>query len=485
MKKISQDLWSFNTRDLMRSAGCPHCLTLAIAREKQVPGVLETIEPFIAAPEGLAITYGELYEQALENELREQLGADFQKPEGDALSGTKDLMHQGIPVIYQGSLRQKYGRIEFSGRPDFLVRGDYQLEFRSGKLTAQKLPAGDQKRYIAWDAKLSSSAKPNYLLQIALYTDALIELDLQAEGEPGLILGSRELARFEQSEILPAMRAARAELAAAIENFDETTSLAQLTLFCETKDLCKICEYPALCEVSREKVDHLVQVAGINRSQIEKLQKSGIGTMAQLAKASESDRPAELLPHSFERLRIQAKLQIDYKQTGQVSYLLLPDPEIKVLPPESEGDIFFDMEGFPYFPEKGGLEYLFGNTLRDGSFKAFFAHDRKEEKAAFENFMEFVLERLAQFPDAHVYHYAAYELTALSRLAARHGVKEQEVTELISSGKMIDLYKVVRGSIMVSQPSYSIKKLEAFYSFDRKSKVLDAGSSIEEYDRYR
>jgi uncharacterized protein len=50
---------------------------------------------------------------------------------------------------------------------------------------------------------------------------------------------------------------------------------------------------------------------------------------------------------------------------------------------------------------------------------------------------------------------------------------------------MVDLYKVVKGSIMVSQPSYSIKKLEAFYDFDRKSKVLDAGSSIDEYDYYR
>jgi uncharacterized protein len=62
---------------------------------------------------------------------------------------------------------------------------------------------------------------------------------------------------------------------------------------------------------------------------------------------------------------------------------------------------------------------------------------------------------------------------------------EAQVAELVSSGRMVDLYKVVKGSIMVSQPSYSIKKLEAFYEFDRKSKVLDAGASIDEYDYYR
>jgi uncharacterized protein len=38
---------------------------------------------------------------------------------------------------------------------------------------------------------------------------------------------------------------------------------------------------------------------------------------------------------------------------------------------------------------------------------------------------------------------------------------------------------------MVSQPSYSIKKLEPLYGFGRDGEVADAASSIEEYDNYR
>jgi uncharacterized protein len=207
--------------------------------------------------------------------------------------------------------------------------------------------------------------------------------------------------------------------------------------------------------------------------------------MAELGAATDAMRPADILAPTFEKIRQQAKLQTDYRKTEKVSYIVLPDPEIAVLPPRSENDIFFDMEGFPYFPEKGGLEYLFGNTLRTGEFVPFFAHDRKQEKMAFQAFMAFITEKLAQDKTAHVYHYASYEVTALNRLAARHAVMEKEVAELVGSGRMVDLYKVVKGSIMVSQPSYSIKKLEAFYEFDRKSKVLDAGSSIDEYDLYR
>ena len=487
MKKHDSDLWSFNTRDLMRSSGCEHCSALAIAREHDVKGVRELVEQYFEEPEGLALTYGMVFEEALEQELLKNLGAEkFQRPEGkDTFDSTVALMREQVPVIYQGFLKHRVGNLQFNGKPDFLIRGDYRLEFVAGKLTANKTSSGEKDKYVAWDAKLSSTAKPNHLLQIALYADALSALGMKSNGEPGLILGSRVLETFEESEIVPAMQLARKELAQAIKSFDTKTSLDGLTLYCDTKDSCKVCEYPALCEQARFDVDHLVQVAGINRSQIEKLSEVGIVTMAGLAKAKDSDRPADILVHTFEKIRQQAKLQTDFRKTQVHSYVVLPDPEIAVLPPASKNDIFFDMEGFPYFPEKGGLEYLFGNTLRTGEFVPFFAHDRKQEKKAFREFIKFVTDKLAKDKSAHVYHYASYEVTALNRLAARHGVLEKEVSELVSSGRMVDLYKVVKGSIMVSQPSYSIKKLEAFYEFERKSKVLDAGSSIDEYDFYR
>ena len=487
MKKHEAGHWSFNTRDLMRSSGCQHCSQLAVARELGVKGVAELVKEYEEEATGLALTYGKLYEAALEQELLEHLGEQgFRAPENaHSQDETIALMREQVPVIYQGYLTHQVGSLTFNGMPDFLVRGDYELEFVSGKLQANQKSNGDKEKYVAWDAKLASTAKPNYLLQIALYTDALTSLGFKAEGEPGIILGSRTLESFEESEIMPAMKQARKELEQAIKSFDLATSLEDLTLYCETKDSCSVCEYPALCEQARFDVDHLVQVAGINRNQIEKLAATGITTMAALGAASDQMRPADILAPTFEKIRQQAKLQTAFRETGEVSYIVLPDPEIAVLPPRSENDIFFDMEGFPYFPEKGGLEYLFGNTLRTGEFVPFFAHDRKQEKQAFQDFVAFVTEKLANDKTAHVYHYASYEVTALNRLAARHAVMEKEVAELVGSGRMIDLYKVVKGSIMVSQPSYSIKKLEAFYEFDRKSKVLDAGTSIDEYDLYR
>jgi uncharacterized protein len=92
------------------------------------------------------------------------------------------------------------------------------------------------------------------------------------------------------------------------------------------------------------------------------------------------------------------------------------------------------MEGDPLHED--GLEYLFGVTWREGGalrFRAFWGHTRAEEKAAFEAFMDFVAQRLVRHPDLHIYHYAAYENTALKRLMSLHGTREDAVAFLPES----------------------------------------------------
>lgn len=476
----------------MRASACDHCTRLAIARELGVEGVDELISDYVVTDIGLPGVYGDRFEAALEAELRESLGSDFQRPEGsDLFESTIELMRAGVPVIYQGGLRHEHGPGVFSGKPDFLVRGDYDLAFAGGTLTAVHNPARAAEGYIAWDAKLASQAKPNYLLQLALYIDALEQIGLKApQAMHGLILGSRQLATFEEGEVVPAMRQARESLISLFASTNSNAAsnefaLANLSLACETNDACKVCEYPGLCAQTRIQEDQLIQVAGINRSQIQKLKRVGISTMAELASAIDEQRPSDFVPGSFEKLRNQARLQHRAKVAGQHDYLILNDPEIGVLPPASSADLFFDMEGFPYFEERGGLEYLFGAVDRDRKFHAFWAHDRNEERTAFENFVDFAVSAMQRDESAHIYHYAPYEVTALTRLAARHSTREAEVAWLIENDRLIDLYKVVRGSIMVSQPSYSIKYLEVFYGVKRDGDVTNAGSSIEFYEDFR
>jgi uncharacterized protein len=112
------------------------------------------------------------------------------------------------------------------------------------------------------------------------------------------------------------------------------------------------------------------------------------------------------------------------------------------------------------------------------------ADSRVEEAVAFENFMLDALDRQERYPGARIYHYANYEQTALKKLAERTGKFKQEVNQLLDRGVLVDLYKTVKQALVISQESYSIKKLENYYSFARSSDVKEAMGSMEYYDQY-
>ena len=254
---------------------------------------------------------------------------------------------------------------------------------------------------------------------------------------------------------------------------------------------CDLCSWRGRCEAQRVADDHLCQVANISRVQWTRLQGQGIDTMARLAALPAGSGVAKIHVDTLERLRSQAALQDQARRTGERAVLMLPlDPDARRgfyrMPAPDAGDLFFDLEGDPL--DEGGLEYLFGVWLRqDGAwaFRAFWAHDRAQERVALEQFIDFVSARRSQYPAAHVYHYASYEESALKRLAATHATREVEVDKLLRQGVLVDLYKVVREGIRISEPGYSIKNVEHFYRPARSGDVQNAGASIVTYERWR
>ena len=152
--------------------------------------------------------------------------------------------------------------------------------------------------------------------------------------------------------------------------------------------------------------------------------------------------------------------------------------QLASLPEEGPGDLFFDLEGFTFSEFAGGLEYLFGYVSIDKGeqFHWTWADDRAQEQDSFEAFMRFTLDRIEQFPNMKIYHYANYEQSALKRLAKRFGSYEQEVDLLHANEVFDELYKNVKASLISSQDGYSIKKHENFYRCHRSSDVNEAMS---------
>jgi uncharacterized protein len=228
-------------------------------------------------------------------------------------------------------------------------------------------------------------------------------------------------------------------------------------------------------------------VANIRQAQIEKLATAEIRTVKDLAESNANTVP-KMAQTTLQRLRSQARVQIESIGGGPPVYEVLsivPDsPRLGfgLLPPSSLTDVYFDIEGYPLV--EGGLEYLLGVTYQENGnllFKDWWAHNRTEERASFENLVDWVYARWKRDPSMHIYHYASYETTALKRLMSRYASREDEIDDLLRNQVFVDLYAVVKQSLLIGEPSYSLKNVEHLYSFSRNGTVSTAGESIVRY----
>lgn len=481
----------YSASDLVGWLGCRHRTSLDLKRLNGWDG--ETTPPDEAAQ--LVQRYGIRHEHDYLDELRRrglQICEITQDDDLDAqVRATREAMAQGFDVIYQAALLQP----PFVGYADFLIR----------VVGASKL--GDYHYELA-DTKLAKSNQAKFLIQLGLYADLLTaeqgllpthlhvvlgkltERDRQIRGLPA---GTDNVAQLKTQDCIYYVRSVCAEFLKFVRDAPHTEALPVAA--------CDLCRWRTHCENGWAKADHVCLVANIRRSQVDRLREAGISTMRQLGSRQPISEPGFSRIKGIDgvvldKLQRQAALQTDPRDAqGKLSIYRIPPDQVvpprgfALLPIPDPADLYFDMEGFPHEP--GGLEYLFGvgwrsNKAPDGfAFKPFWAHNHAEEKRAFEDFMDFVRSHLERHPKAHIYHYAAYERSAIERLSSVHDTRTEFRDQLFRDGRLVDLYRVLRGALLLALPSYSIKKVEQYYRPVRAGNVVDAGQSIVKYEAAR
>jgi len=405
-----------------------------------------------------------------------------------AAEATIAAMRAGAPVIYQAA----FFHDRWLGYADFLLRVD----------GASAL--GDY-HYEVGDTKLARTSEPYFILQLCNYSEHVARVQGVAARRMHVILGDGRTESFEVADFAAHYRAVKARFLATMERGAATAPYPILH--------CDLCSYQAKCDAELDAADSLARVARIMRLHVDRLTAAGISTLEALSYAQPDDHPANIRPPIFETLRRQARLQREHRDALAAGIarpntveLLEIDPELPqprafgLLPVRDEGDLFFDMEGDPYYSEgdrwfggESGLEYLFGVYTLDGAFTPFWGCDREgpgaprhrfHEKLAFEAFVDFVMARRAAYPSFHIYHYAPYEVTAMKLLSERHHTREDEIADLLREERFVDLYKVVRQSIAVGQPHYGIKYLERYYEDQQRTGVMKGDDSIVEFERW-
>jgi len=460
--QLSGQAFQLSASDLVGHVNCRYLTQLDLKVARGTLPKPAYYDPALA----VLIERGRQHEQEYLDHLRSQ-GRQVTVIEGvgvdsAVVAASLAAMKEGAPAIAQAALQSG----QWNGRADVLLRVE-----KPSKLGAWS--------YEIVDTKLAQETKGGTLLQLSLYADLLTAV----QGTPPEMVyvvtpeTGYEPQAFRTADFAAYYRWIRRRLEEAIAKG------ADGDLYPEPTAHCEICRWRQDCDSKRRTDDHLSLVAGISKSQIGELGKHAVGTTATLAEVPLPLpwKPERGVAASYVRVREQARLQVEGRTKGQIVYETLPIVPgfgLCSLPEPSPGDVFLDFEGDP-FVSGGGLEYLLGYALHDQadglSYSGDWALTREAERAAFERFIDLVMARLIQYPDLHIYHYAPYEPAALKRLMGRYATRENEVDHLLRTGTFVDLYSVIRHSIRASVESYSIKRLEPLYAFERKAPLADVG----------
>ena len=378
---------------------------------------------------------------------------------------TLEALESKAQVVFQATFFDG----EFQGFADFLV------------LT----PEGE---YAVYDTKLARKAKITALIQLAAYAHQLKLNGIPTSSKVHLILGDQSVTTHNVEDIMPTYLLRRRKMQELIASRRANKDFGGEASAWNDPNFVA-CGRCVVCEPHVKENDDLLLIADMRSDQRAKLMASGIATAAQLADSA-PEKIEGLNQKSYEKIRGQARIQLETRaqqDPKKPAFDLFNPNGLQALPEPNPGDIFFDFEGDPLYQEGTfwNLDYLFGYVDEKAKFKPIWAHDIAGEKVALEDFVSIVKDRLEKNPGMHIYHYASYEKTHLLSLSARHGVAEEFVDDLLRNNVLVDLYPIVRRSLLIGAEGYSLKKLEGiFMSDEERMGVANAVDSVVEYANY-
>jgi predicted RecB family nuclease len=372
-----------------------------------------------------------------------------------AIDATRTAMATGADVIAQATLTS--GR--WFGRADILRR--VESESLLGAWS-----------YEVYDCKLATETRAGTILQLSLYS----ELVGAVQGVLPQFMyvvpptDDFEAEQFRLLDYAAYYRYIKARLERAVDG-----TAVHGASYPEPVEHCSICPWFVDCDSCRRRDDHLSLVAGISRLHRKQLRVWDTHTVAALAAfpIPLPERPKHGSREAIVRVREQARVQVRERETKLPVHEVLEfsdDHGFWGLPEPSPGDIFFDLEGDP-FVGKCGREYLFGYVTKDDQeqpeYHQHWGLTIDDEKQAFEWFVDAAMERWKTYPAFHIYHFTAYEPSALKRLMGRYATRESEIDQMLRGGLFVDLHTVLKRSVRASVEEYSLKALEVFYGFSR------------------
>ncbi|WP_169731732.1 TM0106 family RecB-like putative nuclease [Sphingomonas jaspsi] len=433
------------------------------------PSDRDEISPFVQ----LLWERGTSYEAEVVGRLKEgEFVSVRELPPSDREAATISAMKNGIPLIYGGRIAAG----DLLGEPDLLIKRDggyIAADIKSGR--------GEEGDPDEDDGKL----KPHYAVQVALYTDILLQLgfgighhaeiwDVKGDHVPYDLDSPRHSRTTETwwDVYVGALGSVRAILGGS----PTRGALASA---------CKLCHWYSFCRGELTAAGDLTLIPYLGRALRDGMSDhlTSLSDFAACDPEAFIDGSKTSIPRlGADRLRLFHRRARLLTESGAAPFLR----DVVELPPV-ELEIFFDIEADPM----NDIVYLHGFVERRNqdpateTFTAFFAetNDAEGEREAFRNAMAWLKDR----PDAAVYYYSKYERTMYRKLCARYPdvCSADDVEALFTPPRSVDLYfDVVFRATEWPTNDHSIKTLAKFLGFAWRDTDPSGAASIEWYQRF-
>jgi predicted RecB family nuclease len=411
---------------------------------------------------------GQEFEKGYLDGLREQ-GLTIAEPlsgeTGTILSRTIDAMLSGADIIYQGSFKSG----EWFGRTDFLVRTDKPSKLGSFS-------------YEVLDTKLARDTRAATMVQLCLYSQLLADVQELMPERMYVMTPADDFVMqvYRCDDFMAYFRLIRQRLSDAVSGKNAENTYPEPVAHCD------ICSWWQHCDKRRHDDDHLSLVAGLSTLAAAEIRRWEVDTLAEFAvlPLPLPYKPSRGAMDTYVRLHEQARVQLVSRRMQAPYYENLEianEKGLSRLPEPDAADVFFDLE-HDSFAGESGLEYLFGWVVGE-RYQSRWSVDAIQEKQTFEAFIDEVMRQWKDHPHMHIYHYTAYETSALKRLMGKYGTRENEMDMLLRAGMFVDLYGVTRQGLRAGVEHYSLKDLEVFYGFQRAIPLRQASLALRSAER--
>lgn len=383
-------------------------------------------------------------------------------PQYDWQAGAKAtlaLMQAGVPQIRRGVLLvEDSGGVAYQSIPDLLTKIPGQSRW------------GDW-QYIPTDIRLSKRPKLEYQILVTFHTFLLASL--QGDWPETAYLYLRDRGTYEVNLTInrPKLETLLAELLEILQERQEPEVFI-------VNNRCNLCGWLSHCYKVAQQDQHLSLVPGVTPSRYPILQAQNVASVEALSLAD----PSHLAQVTGFSSEVTTKLVCQAQAFAQQSPVIFAPTLAHATYQQLSGapvELYFDIEAEPGL----NLAYLHGvlvveRDTQTQTFHALLAEQPEQEEQVWLQFLDLVL----RYPQAPIYHFCAYEVQTVERLAALYGTPEQVVQPLID--RFIDLHALVTRTVVLPVESYTLKLIARWLGFQWRNSEANGAQSIYWYSEW-